>query len=112
MVHSTRTVSSDLARQLLGEMNEEESHCAKYYRSNLQLACKYIEEKAAISSQQRNTGILDQVLHKENTLSFQPDFSSSVLRKKNLVHIARRLLAKYLLRSLYSEMKLKADMNL
>lgn len=56
MVHSTRTVSSDLARQLLEEMNEEESHCAKYYRSNLQLACKYIEEKAAISSQQRNTG--------------------------------------------------------
>lgn len=50
MVHSTRTLSSDLARQLLGEMNEEESHCAKYYRSNLQLACKYIEDKAAISS--------------------------------------------------------------
>lgn len=63
----------------------------------------------------RNRGtqeILDQVLHKENTLSFQPDFPSSVLRKKNLVHIARRLIAKYLLRSLYSEMKLKADMNL
>lgn len=63
----------------------------------------------------RNRGtqeILDQVLRKEHTLSFQPDFSSLVLRKKILVHIARRLLAKYLLPSLYSEMKLKADMNL
>lgn len=45
----------------------------------------------------RNRGtqeILDQVLRKENTLSFQPDFSSSVLRKKILVHIARRLLSR------------------
>lgn len=56
MINSTRTISTKLARQLRGEKKDEESTWAKNYSLDLELACKYMEEKARMSLQQRNAG--------------------------------------------------------
>uniref|UniRef100_K1Q7U1 Uncharacterized protein n=1 Tax=Magallana gigas TaxID=29159 RepID=K1Q7U1_MAGGI len=49
-------MSTRLAQQLLGEEKNEESPWTKYYRPDPELARKYMEEKAAMSTQQRNAG--------------------------------------------------------
>lgn len=54
MTNSTGTISTKLAEQLLGEKKNEEFPRAKYYRPDPELARKYLEEKAAMSTQQRN----------------------------------------------------------
>lgn len=54
--NSTGTISTKLAQQLLGEKKDEESPWAEYYRPDPELARKYLEEKAAMSTPQRNAG--------------------------------------------------------
>uniref|UniRef100_K1PQN1 Uncharacterized protein n=1 Tax=Magallana gigas TaxID=29159 RepID=K1PQN1_MAGGI len=50
------TISKKLAQQLLGEEKNEDYPWTKYYPSDPELARKYLEEKAAMSTQQRNAG--------------------------------------------------------
>ncbi|XP_052708674.1 uncharacterized protein LOC128183615 [Crassostrea angulata] len=56
LTSNTGTISTKLAQQLLGEEKNEESPWTKYYRPDPELARKYLEEKAAMSMQQRNAG--------------------------------------------------------
>ncbi|XP_052708799.1 uncharacterized protein LOC128183721 [Crassostrea angulata] len=56
LTSNTGTISTKLAQRLLGEEKNEESPWTEYYRPDPELARKYLEEKAAMSPQQRNAG--------------------------------------------------------
>ncbi|XP_052706731.1 uncharacterized protein LOC128182162 [Crassostrea angulata] len=53
---NTGTISTKLAQQFLVEEKNEDYPWTKYYRPDPELARKYLEEKAAMSTQQRNAG--------------------------------------------------------
>lgn len=56
LTSNTGTISTKLAQQFLGEEENEDYPWTKYYRPDPELARKYLEEKAAMSTQQRNAG--------------------------------------------------------
>lgn len=55
-VHSTGTISETLAQRLTGKKDDLESPWSKYYQSDPDFARRYLEEKAAMSVNQRNVG--------------------------------------------------------
>ncbi|XP_052680033.1 uncharacterized protein LOC128160727 [Crassostrea angulata] len=56
LTSNTGTISTKLAQQFLGEEKNEDYPWTKYYRPDPELARKYLEENAAMSTQQRNAG--------------------------------------------------------
>ncbi|XP_052695774.1 uncharacterized protein LOC128174203 [Crassostrea angulata] len=56
LTSNTGAISTKLEQQLLEEEKNEESPWTKYFRPDPELARKYLEEKAAMSTQQRNAG--------------------------------------------------------
>lgn len=55
-VHGTGTISETLARRFTKEKEDVESPWSKYYQPDPELARRYLEEKAAMSVNQRNVG--------------------------------------------------------
>uniref|UniRef100_K1R4R2 Uncharacterized protein n=1 Tax=Magallana gigas TaxID=29159 RepID=K1R4R2_MAGGI len=52
LTSNTGTISTKIAQQLLGEEKNEESPWTKYYGPDPELARKYLEEKAGLSTQE------------------------------------------------------------
>lgn len=74
MTDRTRTISTKvkLAQQLFGEKKDEESPWAKYFRRDLELARKYLEERAAMCTQQKNAGDTPREVVSPSTPSLNP----------------------------------------
>lgn len=55
-VHNTGTISEILAQRFREQKEDLESSWSKYYQPDPELAKRYLEEKAAMSENQRNVG--------------------------------------------------------
>ncbi|XP_065928361.1 uncharacterized protein [Magallana gigas] len=72
LTSNTGTISTKLAQQFLGEEENEDYPWTKYYRPDPELVRKYLEEKAAMSTQQRNAGDAPREVASPSAPTFYP----------------------------------------